>query len=164
MILRESPIDLDSDDALVQRWVDGETRAFDTLVERHGPALHGFLKMLLSDATAAEDAWAESWIRVVRARHRYEPDGRFRAWLFTIGRRCARDQARSGRRQVNLVMSWKERAPKRVSTSPALRLVRKREARTLDLAIAALKEDHRIVLVLTYRYDLSSSEVGEVMA
>jgi RNA polymerase sigma-70 factor, ECF subfamily len=161
--LREIAICSDPDDLLVQRWVSRHAASFDTLVERHGPPLHGFLRMLLSDPAAAEDAWGETWIRVVRARERYNPEDRFRAWLFTIGRRCARDQARSGRRRLNLAMSWKERSNQPVAPSPALRLVRKREARTLDLAIASLKEEHRVVLLLTYRYDLSSGEVGVVM-
>lgn len=153
-----------TDDALFAQWQAGNDRAFDTLVERHGPALLGFLRMLLGSRSAAEDAWSESWIRVIRARDRYQPEGHFRAWLFTIGRRCAKDQKRSLRRRLNLGLAVKERAPPpRAVTSPHLRLARSEDARALDATLSELKEEHRTVLLLTYRYDLSSEEVGQVL-
>ena len=161
--VHEPAIDPEDDDALVARWIAGDDAAFDALVARHGPALHGFLGMLLRSPTAAEDAWSESWIRVLRARDRYRPEGHFRAWLFTIGRRCAKDQARSGRRRLNLSVAVKETQPARPVTSPAVRLVRKRESHALDAGLAELKEEHRVVLLLTYRYDMSSDAVGAVL-
>ena len=152
-----------TDDALVARWIAGDEAAFDQLVTRHGPALHGFLKMTLGDSAAAEDAWSETWVRVVRARSRYVAQGQFRAWLFSIGRRCAKDQSRSIRRRLRLGAALEEHGARRVVTSPALRLVRSREARALDASLQGLKEEHRSVLLLTYRYDMSSEEVGQIL-
>lgn len=91
------------DDALMAAWQGGDEAAFGVLVERYGAQLQGFLLHLLGDRSAAEDAWGDTFMRVVRSRDRYQLDGRFRAWLYTVARRCALDQRRSQRRWTRLM-------------------------------------------------------------
>ena len=152
------------DDALVAAWRAGDEDAFSQLVERHGPPLLGFLTQLLGDAGLAEDAWSETFVRVIRARNRYKAEGRFRAWLYTVARRCAKDQQRGRRRWLRLaVRLFDQPEPRRDEHQPELRLIADERTRWLEAALARLSEEHRAVVLLTYRQGLDSSEVGEVM-
>ncbi len=84
-----------SDDELMQRYADGDMRAFERLYERHEGRVFGFCLRRLGDRDAAADAVQDAWRRVVDARERYEPRGKFESWLFTLVRRACADLRRS---------------------------------------------------------------------
>jgi RNA polymerase sigma-70 factor, ECF subfamily len=152
------------DDALVAAWREGSDEAFCQLVGRHGPPLLGFLQQQLGDPRKAEDAWSETWLRLVRARDRYVAEGHFRAWLYTVARRCAKDQSRGFRRWTRLAVKLFERTgPRHDEATADLALIADERTRRLDSALEQLSEEHRTVVLLTYRQDLSSAEVGEVL-
>jgi RNA polymerase sigma-70 factor (ECF subfamily) len=152
------------DDDLVRAWRGGDDGAFSALVERHGPRLHGFLLYLLRDPAAAEDAWSETFIRLVRARDRYQANGTFRAWLYTVARRCALDQQRSRRRWLRLASRMGEADPPERLQVPADDALEERERKdAVVAALGRLTEEQRAALLLTYRQGLNSSEVGEVL-
>ena len=152
------------EDALVAAWRAGDEAAFCVLVDRHGPPLLGFLRQLLGSQELAEDAWSETFIRVIRARDRYRPEGRFRSWLYQVARRCAKDQQRGRRRWVRLAVRLFDRPrPAADEGTPDLRLIADERSRQLDEALGRLSEEHRAVILLTYRQGMDSSEVGEVM-
>ncbi len=152
-------------EALVSEWHEGEERAFDRIVERTGSPLLGFLMSVLGDRRMAEDAWSETFLRVYRARKRYSHQQRFMVYLFTIARRCAQDQQRGRRRFYRLLRQLVEQPlPEAEQRSrPDLELMASERARKVERLLGRLPESHRTVVVLTYRHDLSSDEVGEVM-
>jgi RNA polymerase sigma factor (sigma-70 family) len=152
------------DDALVAAWKAGDDDAFSELVERHGPPLLGFLRRHLGDPGLADDAWSETFLRLIRARDRYKSEGRFRAWLYTVARRCAKDQRRGRRRWVRLAVRVFDRpGPRADEHTPDLRLIADEQTTRLEQALGQLSEEHRTVVLLTYRQGLDSGEVGEVM-
>ncbi len=155
--------ELDDED-LMRAWQAGDESAFAVLVDRYGGPLHGFLLHLLGNATAAEEAWSETFMKVVRSKDRYTDDGRFRAWLYTVARRCALDQRRSNRRWMRLVTRVTERAPPPAAPLAADTLIGEgQRSQAVADALAKLSDEHRTALLLTYRQDLSSREVSEVM-
>jgi RNA polymerase sigma-70 factor (ECF subfamily) len=151
------------DDALVAVWRGGDDRAFSTLVDRHGPAVLGFLYSYVRDPRLAEDAWSETFLRAVRARDRYKPDGKFRGWLFTIARRCGKDVLRSRRRWFGLALRVYENPERTPLLSPESELMASEEQRRLSAAMAQLPDKHRVVIVLTYQHGLDSAEAAEIL-
>ncbi|MBV9379770.1 MAG: RNA polymerase sigma factor [Streptosporangiaceae bacterium] len=75
----------------------GSEAAFSVLWRDGNPALLRYLRVIAPEA--AEDTAAETWVQVVRGLPRFSGDeAAWRAWLFTIARRRALDQARLRRR------------------------------------------------------------------
>jgi len=72
--------------------------ALDTLVARYWQQLFARCRMLTMDRDAASDLAQESWLRVLRARRRLDPDGNFHAYIMTIATNLWRDGHRSARR------------------------------------------------------------------
>src|SRR5689334_11159346 len=91
----------ESEDAVVQRMLDGDEDAFRELYRAVQPGLLRYLTVLVGSSDA-EDVAAETWAQAVRdlARFRGGLDG-FRGWLTTIARHRALDLLRSkGRRPI----------------------------------------------------------------
>ena len=91
--------DLDThDDELIALYVAGQQAAFELLYERHkGPVYRFLLRQLQADA--ANDAFQETWSKVIANAHKYEPNGKFRSYLFTIAYNVLHDWQRKQMRK-----------------------------------------------------------------
>ncbi len=83
-----------SDEALFERWVRGDVRAFDSLYERHAKPLFRFLVRSLRDRAEAEDVLHETFMAALKVnpsslRHS------LRAWLYQTARHACLNRARS---------------------------------------------------------------------
>lgn len=93
------------DDTLMARYAGGDTAAFEQLYRRHQAALYRFVRRLLGGALAAQadEVFQDTWLRVVHARARWDPQGaRFRTWLFTLAHHRVIDLLRRSGREVAL--------------------------------------------------------------
>jgi RNA polymerase sigma-70 factor (ECF subfamily) len=86
---------VESDEALLRAYVGGQTRAFATLVARYQRELYHFLARFLGDRAVAEDIFQEAFLQVHESAPSFDPERRFRPWLFTIAANKARDYLRS---------------------------------------------------------------------
>jgi RNA polymerase sigma-70 factor (ECF subfamily) len=148
---------VDSDEALMARVQQGDEAAFEALFGRYRAPLYGFLARRVGDASA-DDLFQETWLRVVRARQRFDPGRRFSTWLFQIANNLGRDLGRRGSvraRGRDRLMSATAGPARR---EPALDL-------RLDMhrRIAALPEPQREVLLLRYYHQLPEREIAQVV-
>jgi RNA polymerase sigma-70 factor (ECF subfamily) len=91
------------DDALMAAYARGDTAAFERLYARHQAALYRFVRRLLGGAGAAsaDEVFQDTWLRVVRSRARWSPQGAsFRTWLFTLAHHRVVDLLRKSGREV----------------------------------------------------------------
>ncbi len=102
------------DDSLMRAFAQGDARAFERLYARHHAALYRFVRRVLGReaGTQADEVFQDTWLRVVRARERWAPQGAtFRTWLFTLAHHRAIDQLRKSGREVSLDLGDDERDP-----------------------------------------------------
>jgi len=90
---------LDPDAARMMRTRRGDVVAFAELVDHYWPAVVGWFVRQLGDRQEAEDLAQEVFLRLYRARHRYQPRAKFSTWLFHVAGNVARNAARSRRRR-----------------------------------------------------------------
>ncbi len=97
--------------ALMDRYVDGDPRAFGLLHEQLGPRLRGFLTKLVRDDATVDDLLQLTFLKAHLARERFclqggDPDGAVQGWYFAIARNVALDhlrkKGRQDRRRVDL--------------------------------------------------------------
>ncbi|MEO5697698.1 MAG: sigma-70 family RNA polymerase sigma factor [Burkholderiaceae bacterium] len=94
-----------SDDTLMSGYAAGDTSAFERLYARHQAGLYRFVRRLLGSAmnAQADEVFQDTWLRVVQARARWEPQGAsFRTWLYTLAHHRAIDLLRRSGREVAL--------------------------------------------------------------
>lgn len=75
----------------------GDSAALSTLYDQHCNNLYYYL-LVMSDPTTAADVTQKVWLKVMESRHDYQSQGRFQAWLFTIGHRMLIDEFRQSKR------------------------------------------------------------------
>lgn len=166
-----------------ERWTDwmlaardGNSRAFDCLVEEARPLLRRRAMGKLQDAALAEDVASRALIKAWNARADYDPDRANAAtWLFTIAERIAIDlmEQRSGQ-QSRTVAGFDPLTPTeegesqvRVEPEDDVELAPPEEAEqplTADLvreSLDRLSEAEREVLTLCYFEQLSYEEIAK---
>ncbi len=83
-----------SDEVLMQRYAEnGDARVLGQLYDRRANDLFHFL-LALCGHDLAQDIAQKTWLKVIEKRHRYRPQGQFKSWLFTMGRRTLLDELR----------------------------------------------------------------------
>ena len=91
-----------ADEELVAAYRMGDRASFPMLVDRYQRELFHFLVRFLGDRAAAEDVFQETFLQVHQSADQFDPQRRFRPWLFTIAANKARDLMRSqARRPTN---------------------------------------------------------------
>ena len=88
-----------SDEQLVEAYQRGRTDAFRVLIERYRQELFNFLVRFLSNRTAAEDVFQDTFLQVHTSSDTFDVERRFKPWLFTIAANKARDHMRKGSRR-----------------------------------------------------------------
>lgn len=92
----------EGDDTLIGRYRDqGDVAALDALARRHAGLLQGYLRGILGNEAEADDAFQETWIRVIRSPRGFK-GGNFRGWLLRIAHNVAMDHFRGRRPNVSI--------------------------------------------------------------
>lgn len=149
----------DTHEALMVRFQQGDLQAFELLVELYRAPVFNFVyRMLGRNREAAEDLLQEIFMNAHGTRDRYEPQGRFAAWLFAIARNCCLNALKSrtyrqGRNTVPLdeagyLRAAPDAAPGGQTTGPAQALAGRETAELLEQAISRLPAGYRDVFVL----------------
>lgn len=151
------------------RFRGGDAGAFEVLMRRHRGPTFGFLVRLTGERSRAEDLLQDTWLRVIGAAARWEPQARFRTWLFTVARNLAADEARRAafRRTDPLdgpgaggvpraeTLLADGPAPDRAAESALLRP-------RLEAALRALPEEQREVFVLREVVGVPFAEIAAI--
>ena len=98
-----------SDEHLMLRSAKGDLDAFGELVERHHQRALNLAYRLSGDAERSKDVVQESFLRILKAAHHYEPRARFTSYLFSVIRNMIRETARWQRRRREA--SLEDRSP-----------------------------------------------------
>ena len=104
MALRRARGGGDTDEALMERFRDGDVRAFEALLGRHEKPIYNFIFRMVRNPELAGDLTQESFLRVVNGAKKYSRKAKFTTWLYTIARNQAIDALRkaSHRRHPSL--------------------------------------------------------------
>lgn len=159
---------------LMDRYLDGDERAFCALHAALGSRLKAFLVHLVRDSAAADDLVQATWLKAHLARARFEPqgpsrDGAVQAWYFTIARNLAldwlRSQGRDRRRREpdDAAGDPIDRLADGDPTPEALHVERAREQEIADrvqAALAQLPQSQREIVELHKLQGMSMAEIA----
>lgn len=84
----------ESDEDLLDRYKDGDQRAFEHLLARYRTSVFNFLLRSVRDPAKAEDLLQEVFLRVIHRCEHFERRAKFSTWLYTIARNLCVDTSR----------------------------------------------------------------------
>lgn len=139
-----------------RRWLQalaqGDASALGGLYELYGERIFRYAHRMLGNRSDAEDATAETFLRVLRRSGELRADGAFRTWLFRITRNLCIDKMR----QHKLLELPADAVYGLGEDRAALRL-------TVQQALKELPMEYREPLILCDLEDNSAKEAAEVL-
>lgn len=149
----------------------GDEAAFDSLVTEYSPQVYALLTRFLGPREGREDLVQDVFLRVIRARDRYQPTARFSTWLYRIVFNLSINETQ---RASSRELSGNDRDSE-FSTEMLLELGDDRaqepaeELATLDVvaavrgAIARLPETQRMALILAKYEEMPYVDIAVVI-
>ena len=163
------------DEDLMLAFRDGDANAFEQLVLRHKRGLFNFLLRSVHNQSRAEELLQEVFLRVIRAKDRYQRTARFTTWIYTIARNLCVDESRRQKFRRTLPLEAKRRGR---SEDGGLSILDVTEADEVGIdaaseapkirsrvqaAIQNLPEDQREVFIMRQFGGLSFKQIGEAV-
>jgi RNA polymerase sigma-70 factor (ECF subfamily) len=161
----------DADVALMLRVQGGDEAAFRLLFEKFSPRVMQYARRYLGSAARAEEVTQDVFVQVFRFRHRYRPESRFAAWLFTIATNHCLNELRRPERHLRVDL-WDRRRddapaepplPDPDAPTPEAGASSRELSRQLDAAVRELPAKQRAALLLSRVDGLAYRDVGEAL-
>lgn len=140
----------------MDRFLDGDSHAFDALFARHARNIRSYLHRTVGSAATADDLTQMTFVSMVRGRGRFQRGSKVKPWLYAIATNAARDWHRRSRFEA---VSADGQLPDG-EAEPAIH----RDAgleRAVKQALAALPEAQREAIMLNRYEGLSFAEIAE---
>lgn len=161
------------DEALMEAYRDGDSRAFEVLLHRHRAPVFSFLLRQVGNPALAEDLLQEAFLRVIRNASSYERRAKFTTWFYTIARNLCRDH---GRRAKHRKHSSLDAPLNKDETGGTLgdvvpdrgpqvdrQVVSRRLKGRLEDAISQLGDEQREVFLLREGSGLSFKQIADIV-
>ena len=84
-----------NDQALLKKIADGDSKSFESLLDKYGDLVYGCSLKLIKDRQKAEDMAQETWMKIIKYAHSYAPTGTVKSWILQINRNIIIDYFRA---------------------------------------------------------------------
>lgn len=160
-----------TDDQLMVRLQGGESRAFDSLVDRYQGQLLGFFFRNTRDRQLSEDLTQETFLRLHNQSWDFLPVGKFRGWLYRLARNLLIDNVRRQShdaliKAVTGKQQDEEDGMARLTEeilSPQAHADNREIAGIVDEILGHLPEEQRLTFLLHHYGGLTLVEVADAM-
>lgn len=148
--------DSQQDSLAEKRWLQalakGDPAALGGLYEIYGERIFRYAFRMLGNRSDAEDATAETFLRVLRRSNELRADAAFRTWLFRIARNLCIDRMR----QHRLLELPNDAHDNGTEERTALKIA-------VQQALSDLPADYREPLILCDLEDISAKEAADIL-
>ncbi len=163
-----------ADSELLQRHLDGDPTAFETLIKRYQHELFGFLARFTGNHALADDVFQETFLQLHISAASFDQNKRLKPWLFTISANKARDalRSRTRRQMASLDASiaggdgddadYASLMPADIPTPDEI-TENKEIRQVVQELVNELPENLRMVLTLCYFHDFPYKEIADVL-
>lgn len=150
---------MDDELDLIAKAQAGDRQAFGELVHRHREGVINVVYRMCGDASLAEDAAQEAFLRVWQHLPGYRPQSRFRNWVYRIATNAALDVLRGERETVDIDL-----LPLASSgESPEAAVEGMERGEQVRQAVLALPPASRAALVLREYEGLSYRDIADTL-
>ncbi len=154
------------DETLMLAYRGGDARAFEVLYARHKDPLYRYLLRQCRVAAVAEELFQDVWMKLIRARERYEVRAKFTTYLYRLAHNRLIDYYRSQSARVPISYDEDPEEPiieqieDTTTREPSNALNTQRQAKQLLGLIAQLPEAQREAFLLREEAGLSLEEIA----
>ena len=163
-----------TDEQLLSNYRAGDKGSFAKLVNRYQRELYHFLVRFLGNRASAEDVFQETFLQVHQSAEQFDPQRRFRPWLFTIAANKARDLIRSQARrptnplQASISPGDEESGEfidlmRSTAELPSDPMERRELQQLVHNTVTGMPEHLREILLLSYFHQFPYKQISEIL-
>ncbi len=157
---------IDRDLELMLRVRQGDAESFEQLLSKYRtPLVHYFTRMV-ADRALAEDLAQEAFLRVYRARERYQAEAKFTTWLYRIATRLALNALRDRRAKAATSNDLEQRPAREAACrdlSIEQQLMESDRQRLIRKAVEALPDNQRAAVILHKYQEADYRQISKVL-
>jgi RNA polymerase sigma-70 factor (ECF subfamily) len=153
-----------STDELIQRCLEGDQSAWDTLVHQHWRRVFNVAYKFVGTHDGAEDLTQEIFMKIFKSLHTFDRRANFQTWIVSISRNLCIDHYRSVRKERETIdrgVDAAELSPVSRTMSPQAVLERQDQVRLLKDALQALSPSLRTAVLLRDIRELTYQEIAD---
>ena len=165
------------DGQIIRRCLDGQMGMMDLLIDRHKTDLYSLCLKLTRSGPDADDLFQDTWVKVMKSLDSYNPEHRFKTWLFAICMNRYRDLYRWRRRWWRRVRRLGEEgspegeprpddelaAMEAGEPNPEEQAISQEKRGAVREALDRLDDPFRLPILLHYFQDLSVAEIARIL-
>ncbi len=158
----------DDDSSLVRRFLDGDGRAFDRLVERYQQYVFNVIRHTVGETGDAADIAQDIFVKVHRSLASYQSESAFSTWLYRITVNTCLDELRRRKRAArvrldDLTDDEEMRLADNFGANTGRTVERNERREIVGKAIGELPETLRIAVTMRDINGLSYEEIAAVL-
>lgn len=148
-----------ADDALVDRWQQGDNAAGEALFKRHFDSVYSFFAT--KSPPDADELTQSTFVECVSAKDRFRKHASFRTFLFAVARHELYRMFRTRQRR-DAKLDFEVSSIAELVSTPGTRLARVEEHQRLIDAMQQLPVEQQMLLELHYREELGIADLVDV--
>lgn len=149
----------DEDAVLVERFLAGDTSAFDSIYDKYREKVYVVAKGILLDPDDAADAVQEAFTLIFRNLPRFNRQSKLSTWIFRIAVNSAIQRSRRLKHRARQAPLDDAKEKVYEAEEPG-----RADTALVERALARLRTDDRVILTLFYWEEMSLSEIGETLS
>ena len=155
-----------SDAALLSAYIQGDDKAFETLVKRSKSKVYTTIYLIVKDRYIAEDLMQDAYIKAIDVikSGRYNEEGKFLPWILRISHNMAIDHFRKEKRYPTIVLEDGSKVFNSfdfAEDSVEEQQMKADQVENIREMIKKLPDEQREVLVMRHYEDLSFQEIAD---
>ena len=156
-----------TDNELIQSFQEGNTRAFDALLDRHQERIYNTILFMVKDSYLAEDLIQEIFIKIIDnlKQRKYNEEGKFLPWALRISHNFCVDHFRKVKRTPTIKTSDDQDLFEVINHSDHsadYKMTRKQTHQNIQQLVDLLPEEQREIIVLRHYANLSFKEIAQM--
>lgn len=156
------------DNELVINFLAGNKKSFELLLKKDFKPVFNFLLQITKDKAIAEDLTQETFIKVWKNIRRFDPEKKFKTWLFTIAKNTAFDYFKK-KKTIPFSNFIDDEGNNRIENIteetilPDEILNRQESIENFEKILSKLPDHYQIILKMRYKEDFSLREISEIL-
>ena len=151
------------DSEAVDRFLGGDERAFDALVQRHRQRIFDLVYRMTNDRDWAEDITVDVLVEVFRSLPKFQKRAKFSTWLHRVALNVCLQSIRQRKARKYLAEVPLEEAELAAVPDPAQSAGGDDSTTRVMAAMQTLPEVHRAAVTMFYLEERSCAEIAEIL-
>ncbi len=164
-----------SDEALMERYAQGQVSAFNTLYNRHEKSMWRYIYHSVKQQATADELMQDVWFAVARAASTYEAQrngAKFKTWAYTLAHHRVVDhwrKAHSSAKHVSIDLDDDDAVQAKAQLfadsgfGPLRQIESREQAKALIAAVESLPTEQREAFLLQAEGDMSVEDIAITM-